>query len=499
MEQFERIRRDSRDEGLSIRALAKQSSGASAHGASGVGGRGAAGAEGAGAGGAGAGPACGSRSAAGWSRIWTAPRKQRHTARRVWQRLIEEEGAEVAESSVRNLVARLRVEVGADRCQVMVPQTHPPAEEAEVDFGEFRAVIAGMMMKLFMFCLRLSHSGKAVPRRLCQPGPGVVPGRARAGVRGVGRGADRDDPLRQPEPGGDPGRAGPGAVGEPAVRRAALPLRLRLVLLPARDRGGAREGRGGGRDRPVPAPAPDPGPARGVAGGAERRRWPPPTPATTPAGSAPGPRPSARPPPGSCRCCGRCRPRRSTWRWRCRAGSTPRPGSVCASPTTRCRPATPAAGSRSGSAPTTITVLDGTARWSPTHTRSLHKGSEDLVLDHYLEVLTRKPGALAGATALAAARACGRVHRRPINGSGTPPAAGSATGPGTRALIGVLLLHRTLPAAAVARRAWTPRSARAASTPTWSRSRPAAPTHHRTTGPGAAARRRPAAERRPPR
>jgi len=35
----------------------------------------------------------------------TAPRKQRHTARRVWQRLLEEHGAVLAESSVRNLVA----------------------------------------------------------------------------------------------------------------------------------------------------------------------------------------------------------------------------------------------------------------------------------------------------------------------------------------------------------------------------------------------------------
>ena len=91
-----------------------------------------------------------------------APRKQRHTARRVWQRLLEEEGAQVAESSVRNLVAQLKVDIGADRAQVMVPQTHPSAEEAEVDFGEFTAVIAGVVMRLFMFCLRLSHSGKAV-------------------------------------------------------------------------------------------------------------------------------------------------------------------------------------------------------------------------------------------------------------------------------------------------------------------------------------------------
>ena len=42
-----------------------------------------------------------------------------------------------------------------------------------------------------------------------------------------------------------------------------------------------------------------------------------------------------------------------------------------------------------------------------THARSLHKGSEDLVLDHYLEVLVRKPGALPGSVALAQARAAG--------------------------------------------------------------------------------------------
>ena len=37
-----------------------------------------------------------------------APRKQRHTARRVWQRLMDEQGAVVAESTVRALVAELK-------------------------------------------------------------------------------------------------------------------------------------------------------------------------------------------------------------------------------------------------------------------------------------------------------------------------------------------------------------------------------------------------------
>jgi transposase len=91
-----------------------------------------------------------------------APRKQRHTARRVWQRLVDEEEVQVAESSVRALVRELKEEVGLDRAQVAVPQTHPPAEEAEVDFGEFQAVIAGVVLRLWMFVLRLSYSGKAV-------------------------------------------------------------------------------------------------------------------------------------------------------------------------------------------------------------------------------------------------------------------------------------------------------------------------------------------------
>jgi hypothetical protein len=96
---------------------------------------------------------------------------------------------------------------------------------------------------------------------------------------------------------------------------------------------------------------------------------------------------------------------------------------------------------------TTVIATDA-GKVVATHTRSLHKGSEDLVLDHYLEVLGRKPGALAGATALVAARASGAftpVHQRFWDAARSR----LGDGPGTRALVGVLLLHRTLPAAAV--------------------------------------------------
>jgi hypothetical protein len=67
------------------------------------------------------------------------PRKQRHTARRVWQRLVAEHGAALAEVTVSRYVAGRRVELGLDRVEVAVPQAHLPGAEAEVDFGEFSA------------------------------------------------------------------------------------------------------------------------------------------------------------------------------------------------------------------------------------------------------------------------------------------------------------------------------------------------------------------------
>ncbi|MGZ8802869.1 MAG: IS21 family transposase [Mycobacterium sp.] len=90
-----------------------------------------------------------------------APRKQRHTARRVWQRLVAEHQASLAEVTVSRYVARRRVELGLATREVSIPQTHLAGAEAEVDFGEFYSTIAGVVVKCWMFVMRLSHSGKA--------------------------------------------------------------------------------------------------------------------------------------------------------------------------------------------------------------------------------------------------------------------------------------------------------------------------------------------------
>jgi len=59
------------------------------------------------------------------------PKKQRHTARRIWQRLVDGYGAELGESTVSSYVAQLRRELTGGIACVTVPQVHPAGEEAE--------------------------------------------------------------------------------------------------------------------------------------------------------------------------------------------------------------------------------------------------------------------------------------------------------------------------------------------------------------------------------
>ena len=77
------------------------------------------------------------------------------------------------------------------------------------------------------------------------------------------------------------------------------------------------------------------------------------------------------------------------------------------------------------------------------HARSVRKGSQTLILDHYLEVLSRKPGALPGATALAQAREVGMFTAAHETFWAAARRAHGDAG-GTRALVEVLLLHRHL-------------------------------------------------------
>lgn len=443
VEQFEVIRRDHRVEGLSIRALAKRhgvhrrlvrQALVSARPERKV-------------------PERVSPALGPWTtliRAWlvadrSVPRKQRHTARRVWGRLVDEYGADVAESTVRAYVAQVNFELDNTLRVVTVPQTHGPGEEAEVDFGEFWCWVAGTFTKLWMFCMRLSHSGAAFHMAFSHQAQeafleGHVLGFAALG--GV-PGRCRYDNLKT-------------AVAKVLFGRDRLEQERFVVLrshyqfesfycLPgiegSHEKGGV-EGEVGRfrRNHLVPMPV--------VADLAELNAI------MAAADASDAARHIARRPESV---------------GVMAAAEVPRLGVLPVEPFDSARILDVKVDTKGrisvrqsfysvpvGLARHHVRVRLGAqhleviaaGRVVARHERSLHKGTEDLVLDHYLEILERKPGALPGSTALAQARASGSfsasherfwAEARRVKGDGA----------GTRALIGVLLLQRRIPAAVV--------------------------------------------------
>jgi len=373
------------------------------------------------------------------------PRKQRHTARRVWQRLVAEHGATLSEVTVSRHVARRKVELGLDRVEVAVPQTHEPGAEAEVDFGEFYATVAGVWMKLWMFVMRLSCSGEAFHVAFATQAQeaflqghvlgfehfGAVPGRIRydnlkpAVVR-VLKGRDRAESERfialRSHYGFDSFFCRPGIEG-------------------AHEKGGVEGEIGRFRRRhlvPVPNVASLAELNMLIAAGdrLDDTRVITGRPTTVAAAFA-AELPALVPLPGEPFDPARLLEARVDKRARVAVR--------------QCYYSVPArfAGRRLPVrlSATTVEVLDGgtvVAR----HERAAGRFVEVLTLDHYLEVLKIKPGALPGATALAQAKACGAftaTHQAYWDAS--RQAGGDAAG--TRALIEILLAHRTLPAPAL--------------------------------------------------
>ena len=83
-------------------------------------------------------------------------KRQRHTARRIYQRLVEERGFTGSESSVRNLVHDMRA---ARRIsQVFIPLRFAPGDAVQIDWGEATVIMDGEKEKVNLFCARLCHS-----------------------------------------------------------------------------------------------------------------------------------------------------------------------------------------------------------------------------------------------------------------------------------------------------------------------------------------------------
>jgi transposase len=373
------------------------------------------------------------------------PRKQRHTARRVWQRLVEEHDADVAESTVRTFVAEVRAELEDAARAVTIPQTHEPGAEGEVDFGDIYVWIDGVLVKLALFCMRLSASGRGFHvafgnqaqesfleghRLAFEHFDGVV-GRVRydnlrPAVAKVLMGRDRIESARFIamrshygfdsffcQPGIEGAHEKGGVEGEVGRfrRRHLVPIprvsslaELNELIAAADyvddDRHVGRRVETVGEAFAVEADALAALPAEPFATFAEL---------------------SAKVDTKA--------------RISVRQAHYSVPASLA-----RKRVGVRLHADR-------VEVI-AAGRVVASHARSLHKGTETLVLDHYLEVLGRKPGALPGSVALAQARAAGTftaTHERFWDEARRQ----LGDGPGTRALCKVLLLHRDLPAGVV--------------------------------------------------
>jgi transposase len=376
------------------------------------------------------------------------PRKQRHTARRVHQRLTEEHDAEVSESAVRGYVALVKAELADAAMDVTVGQEHPLGADAEVDFGEFRARIDGQLLVLQLFIMRLSASGRGFAIAFVhQAQEAFFEGHvlAFAHFGGVPTGLIRYDNLKA-------------AVLRILLGRDRLEnerfIALRshygydsLFCLPgvkgAHEKGGVEGEVGRFRRRHlVPIPSFDTLDdlndflAEAMAKDDDRRigrRTE--TVGETFAVEAPllHPLPAE---PFDC-----------TRLLEAKVDAKARICVVQSFYSVPVRLARRRVTVRLGARH--LEVLDpvgGTI--VAVHARSAHKGSQDLQLDHYLEILTRKPGAMAGSTALAQARAKGvftDVHD--CFWAAARRERGDAAG--TRALIEVLLLHRRMNSADV--------------------------------------------------
>jgi hypothetical protein len=90
-----------------------------------------------------------------------AASKQRHTAKRIHRRLVDEHGADVAEVTGRQYVRQRKRELGSPVSEVFVPQVHAPGVEAEVDWGRAEVVLAGAATTVHLFVMRASFSGAA--------------------------------------------------------------------------------------------------------------------------------------------------------------------------------------------------------------------------------------------------------------------------------------------------------------------------------------------------
>ena len=91
-----------------------------------------------------------------------APRKQRHTAHRIWERIGQQlPECRIEERTVRQYVHNRKIVLGMAGHEICVPQSYAWGGEAQVDWYEAYADLTGERVKLQVFAMRSMASGAA--------------------------------------------------------------------------------------------------------------------------------------------------------------------------------------------------------------------------------------------------------------------------------------------------------------------------------------------------
>lgn len=92
------------------------------------------------------------------------PRKQRHSATRIYKRIREEIGIEIGKSTVSLYIRRNKGKLGLNKAEVFVPQSYEWGQQAQVDWYEAYVDMAGERVKIQVFSMRSMASGGAYHR-----------------------------------------------------------------------------------------------------------------------------------------------------------------------------------------------------------------------------------------------------------------------------------------------------------------------------------------------
>lgn len=92
-------------------------------------------------------------------------KKQKHTAKRIFDRLVDEMNFEGGESTIREIVAGLK----SKQAKAFIPLSYDPGEAIQIDWGEATVYMKNQKTKVNLFCMRECYSADMYCKAFFRP------------------------------------------------------------------------------------------------------------------------------------------------------------------------------------------------------------------------------------------------------------------------------------------------------------------------------------------